>query len=126
MPVPGGLALTLCDAVNMEGATWLPDDSIVFRPGPAVGLWRVPGAGGKPQELVKPDSKSEVDIIWPEVLPGGKAILVTIRRSGRYAIGALRLDTRERLVLVENAMNPHYLSSGHLVFVWRPRGAARS
>ena len=58
MPVPGGLALTLCDAVNMEGATWLPDDSIVFRPGPAVGLWRVPGAGGKPQDLTQSPIKS--------------------------------------------------------------------
>jgi serine/threonine-protein kinase len=116
VPVAGGQALTLCDAVNMEGATWLSDNSIVFRPGPKVGLWRVPGGGGTPQELVTPDGKSEVDIIWPEVLPGGKAILVTIRRSGRYAVGALRLDTRERLVLVENAMNAHYLSSGHVMF----------
>ena len=54
------------------------------------------------------------------VLPGGRAILFTIRRSGRdfnsAVIGALRLDTWERLVLVEGATDPHYLSSGHLVF----------
>src|SRR5439155_20844544 len=30
--------------------------------------------------------------------------------------GALRLDTRQRLVLVEGAAHAHYISSGHLVF----------
>jgi serine/threonine-protein kinase len=121
VPIAGGLALTLCDAINMQGATWLPDDSIVFRPGAVkLGLWRVHAAGGTPQEFMEPDNKSEVGIFWPEVLPGGKAILFTIRRSGgdfnSAAIGVLRLDSRERLVLVEGGTNPHYLSSGHLVF----------
>jgi Tol biopolymer transport system component len=57
---------------------------------------------------------------WPEVLPDGKAIVFAIERNSadlnRYAIGALRLDTRERLLLAEGGMYPHYLSSGHLVF----------
>jgi len=118
--VGGGAVVTLCDAGLMRGATWLPDDSIIFRPGTSAGLWRVSASGGMPQEMLKPDSKSEAEFRWPEVLPGGKAILFTIERNNfdlnRHAIGALRLDTRERLVLVEGGMNPHYFSSGHLVF----------
>jgi serine/threonine-protein kinase len=124
MPVAGGAALTICEAFIGGGVTWLPDDSIIYRPGSSVGLWRVSAAGGMPQEFLKPDGKSEFQFWWPETLPGGKAIVFTIQRSGGdfsdAAIGLLRLDTGERLVLVEGATHPHYLSSGHLVFL---RGA---
>ena len=120
VPVGGGTTFTVCDAIAGGGATWLPDDSIIFRPGPAVGLWRVSAAGGTPQEFLKPDGKSESQFWWPEALPGGKAIVFTIQRTGGdfgdAAVGALRLDTRQRLVLVEGAAHAHYISSGHLVF----------
>jgi len=120
VPVGGGPVVTLSDSGFAMGATWLPDDSIVFRPFAGVGLLRVSAAGGKPEEFLKPDGKSEISLRWPEALPGGKAILFSIeRRSTDFtsdSIGALRLDTRERRVLVEGGMHPHYISSGHLVF----------
>jgi serine/threonine protein kinase/WD40 repeat protein len=119
VPAGGGAAFTVCDAIAGLGATWLPDDSIIFRPGTGVGLWRVSAAGGTPQELLKPDGKSEVSFFWPEALPDGKAILFTIQRGNptfnNAAIGLLRLDTRERFLVVEGGAQPHYLP-GHLVF----------
>ncbi len=120
VPVGGGPVVTLCDVGFVAGAAWLSDDSIVFRPNAGVGLLRVSAAGGKPQEFLKPDGKSEISLRWPEVLPGGKAIVFSIEKSNAdfnsEEIGALRLDTGERRVLVEGGMHPHYISSGHLVF----------
>jgi serine/threonine-protein kinase len=121
VPVGGGGALTICESINGWGATWLPDDSIVFRPGSSTALWRVSAAGGTPQEFLKPDAKSEISFRWPEVLPGGKAMLFAIQRNnagspGSDAISVVRLDTKEHFVLIEGGTNPHYLSSGHVVF----------
>ena len=97
-----------------------PDDSIIFKTGLRTGLWRVSSAGGAPVELTKPDGKTEIAHAWPEVLPGGRAIIFAIQRSSAdfnsAAISVLRLDTGERRVLVEGGTHPHYLSSGHLVF----------
>jgi len=115
IPVSGGAAFTLCDAAAMRSATWLPDDSIVFD---SFGtLWRVSASGGAPQELLKPD-KSEAYLLWPSILPDGKAIVFASARKGdpNWAIGAFRLDTRERRILVEGGASPHYISSGHLLF----------
>ena len=120
VPAGGGAPLTLCDALTLRGATWNADDSIIYRTGAGQGLWRVSASGGTPVELTKPDGKTEVAHGWPEALPGGKAIVFTIQRSNAdfnsAAIGLLRLDTRERRVLVEGGTHPHYLPSGHLVF----------
>jgi serine/threonine-protein kinase len=123
VPVGGGAALTICDAVALLGATWLPDDSIVFTPsggGSNGGLWRVSAGGGAPTELAKRDPKTEASFRWPEVLPGGKAILFTIQRPNTdfnsASIAVMRLDTGERKALVEGGTSPHYLPSGHLVY----------
>ena len=43
----------------------------------------VRAAGGEPQTLTTPDaSKGEVGHVWPEFLPGGRAVLFTIWRAG--------------------------------------------
>ena len=119
VPVGGGAPLTLCDAPVLRGATWLPDDSIVFRPGTAQGLWRVSASGGKPVELTKTDGKTEIAHLWPHVLPGGKAIVFAIQRGqadfNNFSIGLLQLDTNERRVLVEGGSHPHFLP-GYLLF----------
>ena len=119
VPAGGGAALTICDAPVVRGATWTPDDSIIFNKGAgAPHLWRVAAAGGTPAELTKLDSQTELAHRWPEILPGGKALLFTIgRHNGSAAIGLLRLDTGERRALVEGGTHPHYLPSGHLVFL---------
>lgn len=43
--VGGGAPVTLSPAQNLFGATWGPDDTIVFGQGGA-GIWRVSGNGG--------------------------------------------------------------------------------
>ena len=85
------------------------------------GLQRVSSAGGTATVLTTPDGKTESAHRWPEVLPGGKAVVFVIQRPGvdfgGAAIGVLRLDTLEWSVLLEGGVAPHYLPSGHLTFV---------
>ena len=119
VPAGGGAVLEVCDVPSFSGATWLPDDSIVF--GTTAGLMRVSAVGGTPTPLTKPDGKTDSSHRWPAALPGGKAIVFSIQRPGTNfngaAIGVLRLDTGQWTVLVEGGTAPHYLPSGHLAFV---------
>jgi len=117
----GGQVLTVCDAPENRGATWGPDNMIIFTPAPSpAGLYRVPAVGGKAEVLTTPDaSKGERSHRWPYLLPGGKAVLFTIGALGTYDDGLItvqRLDTGERKILVQGGMTAQYVPSGHLVY----------
>ena len=76
--VQGGAAVTLCDAPNDRGGSWGEDGTIVFTPDNRVALSKVSSAGGTPQPLTTLDKQAgEVTQRWPQVLPGGKAVLFT-------------------------------------------------
>ena len=55
----GGPPVTICSVgagVQVRGATWGPDDTIIFGinvPGSS-GLWRVSASGGEPEQLTTP------------------------------------------------------------------------
>jgi len=78
----GGPAVTLAtlDGGGPRGATWRPDDTIVVATSNfTTGLQRISAAGGAPTMLTRPDrAKGEADHMWPELLPGGRAVLFTI------------------------------------------------
>ena len=76
--VTGGAAAALCDAPNARGGAWGEDGTIVFSPDntPGTSLLRVSSAGGKPASLTSL-AEGEVTQRWPQVLPGGKAVLFT-------------------------------------------------
>ena len=123
IPVSGGGAITLCalpDTAQPRGASWGPDDTIIFaRSGGGNGLFRVSAAGGEPERLTMPDSP--VRHYWPEVLPSGRAVLFTIVAGGadtpeEMQIAVLDLETGKQRVLLESGAHPRYVSSGHLVY----------
>ena len=103
------------------GASWGPDNSIVFADGGDSGLSRVSADGGKPEGLTKPDPKrEEVSHRLPSWLPNGKAVLFTVMRHGwdtQPWLALLRLDTREWQVLIQDAADASYVPTGHLVFL---------
>jgi len=123
--VHGGEPVSLCDAVSSRGATWGPDDMIVFTPSSSVGgLMRVSSAGGTPQAFSTPDtSKNERSHRWAEILPGGKAVVFVIAEAkdlGAHSedkIAVERVDTHERKLLPIRGTYPRYSPSGHLLFV---------
>jgi serine/threonine-protein kinase len=76
----GGSPVTICslDGGALRGASWGPDDTIVFATDQSKGLLRVPAAGGKPERVttVHP-ATGEIGHFWPQVLPDGRAVLFT-------------------------------------------------
>ena len=121
--VTGGSAVTLATLDGLpRGATWAPDDTIIFAtPNLATGLQRIAAAGGPTTILTRPDrTQGERDHLWPELLPGGRAVLFTITAltGGLDAaqVVVLDLQTGTRTVLVQGGSDAHYVPSGHLVY----------
>ena len=116
----GGVPLTVCDSTESGGASWGSDDTIVFAPSARSGLWRVSAAGGQPQILTTPDpSKDEFSHRYPQILPGGKGVLFTAFSGLAWdesQVEVLRLDTKERRVLVRGGNTARFLAPGHLVY----------
>ena len=107
---------------NIRGATWGSDDAIVYATvNTTTGLQRVSAAGGDPVVLTKPDrDRGELDHWWPELLPGGNAVLFTIiPQSGRAEnadLAVLDLQTNTSKVLLAGGRDAHYVPTGHLLF----------
>ena len=116
----GGAAITLSDAPVMFGASWGPDDTIIYAPNPVSGLFRIRADGGTPEQITTLDTnKGELAHRWPHILPGGKAVLFTVWRGGIFDdahLAVKRLDTGERLTILEGGMDGRYSPTGHLVF----------
>ena len=121
--VAGGPPQVVCEAASISpgspGATWGPDGTIVFAAGVA-GLMHVPAAGGTPQALTVPNAaRGEVNHISPQFLPGGRALLFTIRTSDDgWRMALLSMDTRqwEWLPAVGNVAGARYIHTGHIVY----------
>ena len=135
--INGGPAVTLCAVTGAPGAggggvrggSWGPDNTIVFATNDTTtGLLRVSANGGTPEVLTTPNpQKGEADHFWPEVLPGGNAVLVTIVTTGGSPVATARaietaqvavldLRTGEQKILVRGGSHPHYVSTGHIVY----------
>jgi serine/threonine-protein kinase len=120
--VTGGAAVTLGDAPNGRGGAWGEDGTIVFTPdsGSGVGLLRVSSAGGTPAPVTSL-AEGEVTQRWPQVLPGGKAVLFTSSRTiGIYNDANLvvqPLPSGARKVVQRGGYHGRYLPSGHLVYI---------
>jgi len=107
---------------NALGATWLPDNTIIFATHDATGLQRVSAAGGPASDLTRVNRNAgEAAHIWPESLPGGNAILFTITSQtggdDSAQIAVLDLQRHAHKILIPNASHAQYVASGHLVFI---------
>ena len=121
--VQGGAPVTLCDAPSARGASWGEDGSIIvtLASGLGGGLSRVPAAGGTPQAITKPGDKGEATHRWPQILPGGQAVLFTGSTvNGAYdnaRIEVLSLKSGQWKVVQRGGYFGRYLPSGHLVYI---------
>jgi eukaryotic-like serine/threonine-protein kinase len=121
VPLGGGSTLTLCDVGLGRGASWGSDGSIVFARHRASGLDRVSEDGGTSEILTTLDtSRREGSHRFPEVLPGGQAVVFTVKTDDTQhwddaLIEAVSLRTRERFVLIRGGTDARY-ASGHLIY----------
>ena len=84
----------------------------------STGLFRVSASGGEPEALTEPEGDG--DHRWPEILPGGNAVLFTIVPASG-TIDAARLAvfdtrTRETKHLIRGGSHPRYVRTGHIVY----------
>ncbi len=120
VPASGGAVVTLCDAVNPRGATWMDDDTIVFAPVVgSTGLMRIPAAGGSPSSFVE-RRPGMLTVRWPQALPDGRGVLYTEHTditdfdSANLVVAP---SGGEPKTVVRGGYGGRYLTSGHLLYV---------
>jgi len=126
--VTGGAPQMICDADGAFGATWGPNDTVVFASSWHGGLSKCAASGsGVPQMLTAPDkAKREKSHRFPQFVPGRGTVLFNIITTDNTTfddarIAALSLDTGSIRVLLDGGIHPLYASTGHLVYI---RGAS--
>ena len=115
--ISGGAPVALGEADNPWGASWGADDRILFSQG-AQGIWRVPGTGGTPEQVIPVENGESAH--GPRLLPGGEWVLFTLRRVGaswdQAQIVMQSLATDEQIVLIEGGRDARYLPTGYLLY----------
>jgi Tol biopolymer transport system component len=120
--VQGGAAVTLCDVLDDRGGSWGEDGTIVFAKDTASALSKVSSAEGAPQPLTTLDKQTgEITQRWPQVLPGGKALLFTASTGQANYEGAeiavYSIASGKRKMVQRGGFYARYLPSGHVVYM---------
>jgi len=121
--VTGGAAVTLCDSPAGRGGTWDDDGTIVFSPNITLGtrLLRVSSTGGTPAPLEPSADGETAQARWPQILPGGRAVLFTSSPIAAAFDDAnlvvQPLPSGAPKVIQRGAFYGRYVSSGHLLYV---------
>jgi serine/threonine-protein kinase len=118
----GGATMKLADVQAHRGGWWSEDGTIVYSPDTTSGLKRINEAGGEPEVLTDVGQESGFrSHRWPQVLPGGGAVLYTAQPSGQSfdeaQIEVLDLASGERKVVATGGSFGRYAPSGHLTYV---------
>jgi serine/threonine-protein kinase len=119
--VEGGAAIDLCNAAALLGGSWGEDGNIIAAiQNPSMTLMRIPSAGGEPSPATEL-APGEFLHRWPQILPGGKAVLFTVARTLNAFDGAnievMSFAGHNRKTLVRGGTFGRYLPSGHLVYI---------
>ncbi len=120
----GGTPQFICDAPSGLGGSWSEDDMIYFGDLIKAGLFRVPASGGNPELLTSglkmvSDETFEHSYLWPQILPGGEALLYTSWNNPEdINVAVFSFKSGEKKTLFERGSYAQYLSTGHLVYAW--------
>jgi hypothetical protein len=119
----GGAVVRLAPIANFLGASWGEDGNILVADA-LKGLVRVPACGGAPEVVAEP-VQGEVALGSPQMLPGGKAVLLMaladFRSAASAGIEVITLADRHRKIVVRTGTSPRYLATSattaHLVYL---------
>ena len=121
--VDGGVPHNLTDYLQIGTASWGPNKSVVFFSMMSGSLTRIKEDGGTPEVLTIPDkTHDESNHRLPHWLPDGKSVLFTIFKEWHDyepRVALLDVKTRKWRVLLEDAADACYVSTGHLIFLRR-------
>jgi eukaryotic-like serine/threonine-protein kinase len=124
VPLAGGLVEDIASNVWVPpaGVVWDSRGRLYLAGPPNLGgrIWQVPAAGGTPTPVTTIGEREYAHTL-PAVLPGDRVLLYTVRKRmrtwGDEEIVALELATGQRKVLLRNAADARYVTTGHLVFL---------
>src|SRR5262249_1410173 len=127
IPVTGGTPVFLSEVGEAALASWSADGIVVADVG---GLSRLPANGGSPVRVPMPPLGPGEQAAYPELLPGGHAILFTVLPTRSITVGTsgvmpgtrvevLDLASGTRKILVRGGGRGHYVSAGYLVYADR-------
>lgn len=122
IPLAGGAPVPLAELSGRpRGGWWGADGTIVIARSASSGLSRVSAEGGRLEELTRPDvARGETAHRWPQLLPGGQAVLFTVDYEGGgdedATVEALSLRTGKRHLLVRGGAFARFLADGYLLF----------
>jgi len=116
IPATGGPPVVLCNAGDSHGGTWSMDGNIYAVLDTTGKIWRVPAKGGGP--MVVADLSPSL-LAYPQVLPGGSALLLTSALGGadETTIEVVSLKDGSRRVVGRGGTAARYLGNGYLVYV---------
>jgi serine/threonine-protein kinase len=105
----------VADSANAHVRAWGDNDVIVYWFRNA--LWQASAAGGKSVPLTERDSAG-TSRLWPDILPGGRAALITLFRASLDAatIGIVTIPDGKVTDLNIRGFYPRYVNSGFIVF----------
>ena len=123
--VAGGVPLVVADAPNARGGTWNADGVILFAPGVAAPIVRVPARGGPVEAVTQQNAGSGSAHRLPQFMPDGKRFLFssalgTEETNGVY-IGSL--DKTPPVRLVPGDTGGRFAAPDKLLTVGRGRAA---
>jgi Tol biopolymer transport system component len=112
----GGAPRTVHETVDEPGLSWTSEQSILFNPGTATGIWRVSADGGEAQALTTSGAHDNMHR-FPELLPNGKGVLYAAQGGvSDDQVFVQSLSTHQSRLLTKGSA-PYYLPTGHLVYV---------
>lgn len=124
LSLQGGAPVVVCDAPLGAGGSWGADGAMVAALSSVGPLSRIPPGGGVPAPVTHLAS-GEVTHRWPQILPGGKAVLFTTSASlsdfDGANIEAVALRNGRRKTLVHGGTFGRYLymkgGPGYLTYI---------
>ncbi len=119
IPVSGGAHVQIAPITErVAGASWGRDGRIIFAT--TEGLFRIGQDGGKPELLAAPRrDRGELLYAWPELLPGGRAVLFTMHPQDLDAAPRImQLDLQDHSIqeVLAGGSGARYSPTGHLVY----------
>jgi hypothetical protein len=121
-PLAGGPVASIAGTPTLaKGATWC-QGGVIASIAPSTGLLWVPDSGGPAQILTTPDAvRGEVSHRWPDILPDGRHVLMTIKTSDILTfddadIAVLDLDTHTWDTIIRGGSYARYAPTGHIVY----------
>lgn len=115
--ITGGRPLTICDAANGRGGSWNQYGEIIFTSQAASAIYRVPDAGGIPEQLTSIDDQpAGVGHRWPVFLPDGKHFLYLWGNIDERDLYVASLDLKVNKRLLQNSSNVIY-SDGRIFYI---------